>query len=426
MSQGGWQLELRCFAVVVAGGLVLGWLLGFPLAGLALVLVIQTLFWLFQLCRIHRWLLKPQERVPESTGIWGEVYDQIYHLQRRNRESHARLQSTVDYLQDSFAAVREGIVMVNEEGAIEWHNQAAAVLLGLQYPRDQGQALLNLVRIPEFNHYFLSGDFSEPLQLRLNGDVLQVLQFEITPFGMGDRLIFVRDVTEFERLEQMRRDFVGNVSHELRTPLTVLKGYLDTMQANSDEVGARFLRPLQQMEQQTVRMENLLKDLLWLSRIEGMRRQDEHIDIDMPALINELRDELATSHPQRQLQLDVDQTCICRIRGDRQELHSAVSNLILNAYKYSADDTLVFVGWKRRGETCVLSVRDSGVGIAAAHIPRITERFYRVDDSRSSATGGTGLGLAIVKHVVAAHSARLHIESETGKGSTFSIEFMAL
>lgn len=418
---GSWLLEVQRLGLVIIAGGAVGWLFGHPFLGMALVMLTQVAYWLYQLLRIHRWLDDPEQSPPEGLGIWGEVYDQIYHLQRRNRESYARLQSTVDYLQDSFAAMRDGVVMVDEDGAIEWSNAAAQHLLGLQYPRDRGQSLLNLVRIPEFHRYILAGEFSEPLQLRVSGEAPQVLQIEVTPFGDGDRLVFVRDITKMARLEQMRRDFVGNVSHELRTPLTVIKGYIDTILANSDNLDARFVRPLEQMDQQAQRMENLLKDLLWLSRIEGVRNRAKQERVDVVALLEELEDELQTSHPERrlELQLDTHQT----VQGDYRELHSAVSNLVLNAFKYSPDETLVTVSWRQRGERCELSVRDRGIGIPESHIPRVTERFYRVDDSRSSRSGGTGLGLAIVKHVAAAHRAELKIDSAAGQGSTFTLVF---
>nr|WP_241263388.1 phosphate regulon sensor histidine kinase PhoR [Parahaliea mediterranea] len=420
---GSWLLEVQRLGLLILAGAAIGWLFDRPFVGVALVTVVYAAHWLHQLLRIRRWLEDPEQSPPEGLGIWGEVYDQIYHLQRRNREGYARLQSMVDYLQDSFAAMRDGVVMVDEGGAIEWSNAAAQHLLGLQYPRDRGQSLLNLVRIPEFHKYFLAGQYAEPLQLRLSGETQQVLQCEVTPFGAGDRLVFVRDITKMARLEQMRRDFVGNVSHELRTPLTVIKGYLDTILANSDQLDRRFVRPLQQMEQQAGRMENLLKDLLWLSRIESVRSQDKYEMVDMVALLEELADELQTSHPGRRLEIQLETRD--RIKGDYRELHSAISNLVLNAFKYSDDDSLVTVSWRRRGEHCLLSVQDRGIGIAENHIPRITERFYRVDDSRSSQTGGTGLGLAIVKHVAAAHRAELSVDSKPGVGSTFSLAFPA-
>ena len=231
----------------------------------------------------------------------------------------------------------------------------------------------------------------------------------------------MRDVTDRVRLEQMRRDFVGNVSHELRTPLTVIKGYIDTILGMGADLDPRFTRPLEQMDQQAERMENLLKDLLWLSRIESVRSEAKTGQVDVAALLKELREDISKGFPGRDIELQCDTSET--VRGDFRELHSAISNLVINALKYSEADDKVVVRWSREGDELRLSVRDEGMGIDPAHIPRLTERFYRVDDSRSSRTGGTGLGLAIVKHVAAAHDAELRIESRLGEGSTFTLVF---
>ena len=222
-------------------------------------------------------------------------------------------------------------------------------------------------------------------------------------------------------MEQVRRDFVGNVSHELRTPLTVISGYLGSFLADEQGFAPRYTKALRQMVQQADRMESLLKDLLWLSRIESEEREIKHERVNVRALLQELRDELAAVQSPCRLQLQLETEC--QVAGDYRELYSAVSNLVTNAMKYSPADSPVTVSWRLHGDKLRLAVIDQGVGIEAAHIPRLTERFYRVDDSRSSASGGTGLGLAIVKHVAAAHDARLLIESNLGEGSTFILEF---
>jgi two-component system phosphate regulon sensor histidine kinase PhoR len=222
-------------------------------------------------------------------------------------------------------------------------------------------------------------------------------------------------------MENIRKEFVANVSHELRTPLTVISGYLATFLADTSKLDPRYVKPLQQMLQQAERMENLLKDLLWLSRIESGRGAEKHSQTDIGSLLAELRDELKASRPGRALELDV--ATDYKVPGNYRELYSAVSNLVLNAMKYSAEGSVVKIKWCKRDGSFYLSVADQGIGIDAAHIPRLTERFYRVEDSRSSATGGTGLGLAIVKHVAVSHGARLQIESKLGVGSTFSLVF---
>ena len=420
---GSWRGELRKLLLVLAGSGALGWILGYPLAMLTLGLALISLIWLYQIWRMRRWLEAPEQTPPESFGIWGVVYDTIYRLQRENREARSRLQSTVDYLQSSFSSMRDGVIILTQSGAIEWSNDAARALLGLEYPRDRGQPILNLVRLPEFHDYFLAGAYAEPLQVRLKETPTRYLQLEITTFADGDFLLFVRDVTRMLQMEQMRRDFVGNVSHELRTPLTVFRGYLETLTAAGDALDARVRKALDQMELQARRMENLLDDLLWLSRIESVRSEKKTDTVDIAGLLEELREELQHSFPERLVSLRLDSSE--RVAGDYRELHSAVSNLVLNAIKYSDKDRPVLVHWRRAGGELLLSVVDEGIGIEEEHLPRLTERFYRVDESRSSQTGGTGLGLAIVKHVAASHRADLRIDSVPGRGSTFTLAFGA-
>ena len=420
-SQAAWRAELRRLLLLMAVALLVGWVLGLVWPVLSIVLALALGRWLWQMRRLLGWLADPSQEPPEALGFWGDLYDRLYALQRKAQEREGELKSRLNYLQDSLSSMHDGAVMVTYGGAIEWSNDAAQRLLGLRYPADRGQALLNLVRLPAFYRYYIAGAFDDPLQVRMQGEREQVLQFAVTLFGNGDRLVFVRDVTKEAHLEQMRRDFVGNVSHELRTPLTVIKGYLEMILASAQQLEPRFRRPLEQMSQQTDRMESLLKDLLWLSRLESVRTQSRREQVDVALLLQELVIELHTLYPERSLELTVDTGQ--KVAGDYRELHSAVSNLILNAFKYSPDDTSVTVLWRQHESELLLSVQDRGIGIDAVHLPRLTERFYRVDDSRSSATGGTGLGLAIVKHVAAGHLAELRIVSTPGKGSTFTLAF---
>jgi two-component system phosphate regulon sensor histidine kinase PhoR len=416
-----WVAAATRIVALTALAALLGWYYGYPLEAVVLTLGGLVGFWLYQLQRVQTWLQDPQQPPPDIYGIWGDLLAQIYLHQRNNRDIQLRLQDSVKYLQDSFSSMRDGVVMVDEQGAIKWCNRAVQPLLGLRYPDDTGQTLTNLVRAPEFNAYFLEGEYGAPLQYCSNGDTRSHLQMEISRFGESERLLFVRDISAAVRMEEIRRDFVANVSHELRTPLTVITGYLGTFLTDTESFSPSYTRALRQMEQQAGRMENLLKDLLLLSRIESEEREDKRELVDVCGLLQELRDELAGTNPQRALVLELNTDR--RIHGDYRELYSAVSNLVNNAIKYSPEDCPVAVTWQEQGTGLQLQVRDFGLGIESIHIPRLTERFYRVDDSRSSATGGTGLGLAIVKHVAAAHHARLLIESKPGEGSTFSLVF---
>lgn len=418
---GSWRAELRKLLLVLTASAVIGWLTGLTIEMLCLGLAGVAGNWLWQLRRMRLWLVDPNQEPPESSGIWGLVYDTIYGLQRENREARGRLQSTVDYLRSSFASMRDGVVILTQSGAIEWSNDSAAGFLGLQYPRDRGQPVLNLLRWPSFHDYFVEGDFTQPLQLPSAANPRQILQIEITTFAGGDFLLFVRDVTRIVQTEQMRRDFVGNVSHELRTPLTVFKGYLDTIAGAEAFAEPRMQKALAQMGGQVQRMESLLSDLLWLSRIESEREERKSEAVDMAALLKELHEELKLSFPERLLVLEIEShECVM---GDYPELRSAVSNLVINAFKYSDESEPVSVGWSGAGDRLILAVRDRGIGIEEHHLSRITERFYRVDESRSQSTGGTGLGLAIVKHVAMSHRAELVVESEPGRGSVFSLQF---
>jgi two-component system phosphate regulon sensor histidine kinase PhoR len=417
-----WYASAVRILLIVTLSIALGSIYGYALEAATLALLVLVCFGMYQLHRLQLWLQKPNESPPDAYGIWGDLVSRIYSHQRVNSEAQAHLQSTVEYLQDSFAAMRDGVVMVDDQGAIKWLNRAVEPLLGLRYPEDTGQTLTNLVRSPEFNYYFLGRDYSRPLEYLAVGDKSRIyLRVEITRFGEGERLLFIRDVSSAVRMEQMRRDFVANVSHELRTPLTVISGYLSTFLENAQELPSRYVKPLHQMSQQAQRMENMLKDLLWLSRIESENRAESRELIDVRGMLQELQDELAEVYPESTVTLDLASDI--KIQGDYRQLYSAVSNLASNAIKYSPPGSPVTIRWMVKDGNLALQVQDNGIGIDSVHIPRLTERFYRVDDSRNSATGGTGLGLAIVKHVAAAHGARLQIQSKLGEGSTFTLLF---
>jgi two-component system phosphate regulon sensor histidine kinase PhoR len=408
-------------ALLIAIAAGIGWFYGRPLVAVAVALLALVAYWLLQLRRVQFWLQDPLQPPPDVHGIWGDILSQFYRQQRRERENQARLQSTLDYFRDCFSSMREGVVIVDARGVIGWSNAAATRLTGLRYPEDAGQHIANLVRVPAFHSYLDAGDYDTPLQYPVTGDEGRYLEVQVNRFGKGDRLLFFRDVSAVLRMEQIRRDFVANVSHELRTPLTVITGYLGTFLSDTDSLPARYIKPMQQMTQQAVRMETLLKDLLWLSRIESEERDEKRERVDIGALLEELQDELLTSYPERKVKLLLETDH--KVSGNYLELHSAVSNLVVNAMKYSPDDSVVTVSWREVEGEYHLTVEDAGVGVDPVHLPRLTERFYRVDDSRAGSTGGTGLGLAIVKHVAVSHDARLRIDSTPGHGSRFTLVF---
>ncbi len=416
-----WSQEiLRIIALVFVAVFVFSFWSS-ALLGLAVGLLLIVVYFLTQLLRVQKWLNSEEADPPESTGVWGGIFDHIYRMQRQNEEAQARLESALDYLQDSLKSMRDAAVIVDKRGAIAWINHSAHLMLGIRAPEDVGRPLLNLLRSPELADYVDNADFSRPLRLDPSPEQERCLLFEISSFGEGDRLIFVRDNTQQYRLELMRRDFVSDVSHELRTPLTVIKGYIETLLDSYPLHDERLKKTFVQVCFQTDRMESLLKDLIWLAQIESFENEEKSTKVELAEVIKEVSDDLTAAWPNRDIELRLDESI--SVHGDYRELHSAVSNLMVNALNYGNDSAPVRVSWQTQGASAVMSVEDEGDGIETQHLARLTERFYRVDHSRSQKTGGTGLGLAIVKHVAMSHDAELKIESEVGRGSRFQLIF---
>ncbi|HSC82267.1 MAG TPA: phosphate regulon sensor histidine kinase PhoR [Pseudomonas sp.] len=417
-------LARRLLLLLLACGL-LGLISGQYAWALVLGLGAYLAWNLKQLLRLQHWLRTRQADAapPEGYGLWGEVFDNIYHLQRRDQRVRGRLQAVIDRVQESTAALRDAVIMLDSDGNLEWWNRAAETLLGLKTPQDSGQPITNLVRHPRFKEYFEQGNFRDTLELPSPINDRQRLQLQITQYGNREHLMLVRDVTRLHQLEQMRKDFVANVSHELRTPLTVITGYLETLQDNVENVNPRWLRALQQMQQQGARMQNLLNDLLLLAKLEATDYPSDNLPVAVDLLLLSIKNDaqaLSATHNHR-ISLEADASL--KLKGSEAELRSAFSNLVFNAVKYSPDEGDIRIRWWGDEQGAHFSVTDSGIGIEAKHLPRLTERFYRVDSSRSASTGGTGLGLAIVKHVLLRHRARLDITSVPGKGSTFTCHF---
>jgi two-component system phosphate regulon sensor histidine kinase PhoR len=377
------------------------------------------------LLRLHDWLRhhKPDEPPPDGYGLWGEVFDSIYHLQRRDQRVRGRLQAVIDRVQESTAALKDAVIMLDSEGNLEWWNRAAETLLGLKTPQDSGQPVTNLVRHPRFKEYFELANYAEPLEIPSPVNDRLRIQMLITRYGNNEHLMLVRDVTRLHLLEQMRKDFVANVSHELRTPLTVICGYLETLLDNVEEVNPRWVRALQQMQQQGGRMQTLLNDLLLLAKLEATDYPSDNQPVAVPALLQSIKNDAQALSGAKNQEITLDVESEWSLKGSEAELRSAFSNLIFNAVKYTPAEGKIRIRWWADGRGAHLSVQDSGIGIDPKHIPRLTERFYRVDSSRASNTGGTGLGLAIVKHVLLRHRGALEINSVPGKGSVFICNF---
>ena len=400
---------------------------GTPGALLAAAAVLATLlvYHLRHIALLARWLRNPDpETLPPGRGLWDEVFGDLYRMLRRQRQSESRLTASLEEFQQAGAAMPDGLVILKADHRIEWCNPVAEQHFGLDRNRDLGQSITYLVRQPQFVDYLKQENYSEPLILRQFRGGEYVLSVQLVPYGDAQTLVLSRDVTDRERVETMRRDFVANVSHELRTPLTVLCGFLETITDAGVKDGELLRRSLPLMTEQARRMQRLVEDLLTLSRLESSHNPPREEEIDVPGLGRDLyHDALALSAGRHRVLLDV--ATGDWLLGAEEELRSAFGNLISNAVRYTPERGEVEIAWRRDGAEGRFSVRDSGIGIAAHHIARLTERFYRVDRGRSRETGGTGLGLAIVKHVLNRHHARLEIVSEPGRGSTFSAVFPA-
>ncbi|MDW5375871.1 phosphate regulon sensor histidine kinase PhoR [Halomonas sp. HP20-15] len=425
-----WTNELWRLGYLVGGLGLLGWVLGEPGWGLAVGLGLFVFIHLRHLRELYVWLTyHPGREPPVGSGVWGDLFDRLYKYQKSQRLTQQRLRDVIRRVQESSEAMRDSVVMLDSRGDLEWWNSAAERMLGLQTRHDRGQHITNLLRAPRFVDYFNARDYREPLTLPspLRDDL--ILQFQITLYGDDERLVMARDITRLHRLEQMRRDFVANVSHELRTPLTVLAGYLETYAAMTEDMPAerlppRWQRGLSQMQQQTTRMQNLVDDLLLLSRLETDHRLEQESRVDVAALLEQVAvDTRALTDEGHVVRVEIETNQA--LSGIEQELRSALSNLAFNAVRYTPPGSTVTLRWRPWQAGAALEVEDDGEGIDPVHIPRLTERFYRVDQGRSKATGGTGLGLAIVKHVLLRHDAQLEIVSQPGEGALFRCVFPA-
>jgi two-component system phosphate regulon sensor histidine kinase PhoR len=413
-------------AILAAAAIVLAFAGGaWAFAVLAVGWGIVLAYHVVNLDRLVGWASgKPDAAVPESGGSWHAAWSAIYRRARHGRAHERDLTHTIERFQSAAEAIPDGMVVLDASNRIKWANRRAEALLGLDAAQDHGAPLANLVRHPEFVRYLESGDRSDGIVMDSHRDPGVTLAIQVVPFGIAERLLIARDITQLESVARMRRDFIANVSHELKTPLTVISGFVETLQElDLDErQRARFL---QLMREQAASMQRLVEDLLTLSALESEHNPlgDERFAM-VPLLLAVSADAKSLSKGNHETSLDLGDAAT--IVGSREELASAFGNLVSNAIRYTPPGGAIRLAWRIDPDgSGVFSVTDSGIGIAAEHIPRLTERFYRVDRSRSRATGGTGLGLAIVKHVLLRHQASLEIASEPGKGSVFAVRLPA-
>ncbi len=403
------------------------------LLGASLVCLFTVLIDLWKGQKIVVWLRHSNvQQPPDMDGIWGDLIDRMRRiLNEQRRQTQAEQKRLQDFLQ-AIQASPNGVVLLDPEGKIEWCNQTAALHLGMDAKRDLMQHVVHLVRDPVFKKYMASEDHAGEVVIDGRNSSFQKLvklSVQLHDYGENRQLLLTRDVTELAQADAMRRDFVANVSHEIRTPLTVMSGFIETLQSLPLEQQERD-QYLGLMAVQALRMQDLVNDLLILSQLEGNSLPSTNDAVDLTSMMSTIESEArGLSAAQREegelaheIQIVVPQDL--KLLGAAKELHSAISNLINNAVRYTPAGGLITATWEILSDQRVqLAVVDTGPGIASEHLPRLTERFYRVDRSRSRESGGTGLGLAIVKHVMQRHGGELKIESELGKGSKFSLIF---
>ena len=386
-------------------------------------LLVYVVWNLYNLNKLNKWLAKPSKQSPEAIGIWDEIYYQLYNLYKRQRKARRKLTSMLGRFQKSTQALPYATIVLNELHEISWFNPAAKQLFNLRSRIDIGQRIDNLIRQPEFAQYLLKKQYKKPLKFSLQK---KKVILSITRYSGGQYLISARDITSLSQIDKMRRNFISNASHELRTPLTVISGYVEFLSHNAkDETKI----PLERIEQQIIRMNKIISELIELARLESSATIDFSVKVKIDSLMNDVYAEATSLDNNRhQIELDIDTQNLTRIDtlylyGSYDELRMALSNLLTNAIRYTPQggDIKLFVS--ANDAAISVGVQDSGDGIDYKHIPRLTERFYRVDEGRSREVGGTGLGLAIVKHVLDRHNANLYIQSEPGKGSIFRCDF---
>ncbi|MGH8173505.1 MAG: phosphate regulon sensor histidine kinase PhoR [Rhodanobacteraceae bacterium] len=414
------NLFWRIGVAYAAAALIGTWLHALPLCLLAVTAVVLV-FGIVRLAQLGRWLDSGQ-RAPNATGtgIWAE----IQHLIARRRQSafneKRHLVGLLRAFRDAAAALPDAVIALDNDHRIEWFNHAARTLLGLEYPQDIGGHVTNLLRAPRLVDWLHTGGADPLTDLPAPGDENIRLNLRLIRYAGDQSLLIARDVSQLMRLEQVRRDFVANVSHELRTPLTVVHGYLDLIEPEQMQEYEPILRELRN---QSRRMTQIVEDLLTLSRLEAQNEIPTERVVMRPLVEALRREALALSHGEHTIV--VEQIGTHDLRGSTKDLHSAFSNLVSNAVRYTPAGGRITLRWESDANGGRLSVIDTGQGIPAQHLPRLTERFYRVSTSRSRETGGTGLGLSIVKHVLQLHQARLEISSEIGVGSVFACVFGA-
>ena len=411
-------------AVVLSLGAFAGWLTGNVPIGLLVALSAYVMWLHIHMAKLLNWLRNRKEHEPpEVSGIFEDVAHEIDYLRERNKKRKKKLRSYLQQFQQATRALPDATLVLDESDAVKWANSAARETLGIRWPEDVDQRITNLVRNPELIPFLENKKEGASIDIAGPLDASNHLSVRLAPYGKNRWIFVARDISQLHRAHEIRKDFVANVSHELRTPLTVVRGFLETMSDQEEICPPIWEGPFEQMLSHTLRMESLVEDLLMLSKLEsGAGLRDPEM-VPIPKLITDIQQVAGATEKGKERLFAFELDPELNITGSPKELHSAFSNLIFNAINYTEPRDVIEISWFRDEAGAHFAVKDNGIGIGAEHIPRLTERFYRVGSSRDREQGGTGLGLAIVKHVMNRHGGTLHIESELGKGSVFRCDF---
>ena len=410
--------------IILVLSAVVGFLFDQTFLFVAFSAVVILIWHYHHLFKLITWLWRSKAiSPPESEGVWGRIYDGLYHQTKKHRKKQKALNAKIRQFRDGAEALPDAALVLSEDLIIEWGNKKAQRLLGIRWPGDIGQRIDNLLRFPEFSQYLETANFEVPCHIPSPINAELILELRLMAYGTDQVLFLARDVSKIHRLEEMRRDFVANVSHELKTPLTVVRGYVEMVQITDHALDPYWQKVFNTMETQVSRMDRLVEQLLILSRVEINIDEDDKQLINMPKLIHALVEDSKWLNQEKNHQITANIADSLVIEGIDSEIKSACLNLISNAISYTPANGNIHILWQMDGNKAKFSVKDDGPGIRPENVNRITERFFRVDKSRSRDTGGSGLGLAIVKHVLNHHHAELSINSKWGVGSEFIIYF---
>lgn len=422
------RITARALLTRIISGLIASAIVGYLIGQTFLVVSLVTiglLAWHYShLFKLIQWLWQGKSiSPPQANGVWGRIYDGLYRRIRKQRQKQKQLNERIRKFRDGAEALPDAALVLSHELNILWGNKKASQLLGVRWPGDVGQRIDNLIRFPEFSKYLEDGDFESPCLIISPINTELQLELRMMAYGSDQILLLARDISKIQRLEEMRRDFVANVSHELKTPLTVVRGYVEMVQASDSALEPHWQKAFSTIETQVSRMDRLVEQLLVLSRVENNVDSDNHHQVDLSRLILTIVEDAQWLNQEKKHVIHSDIAPDISLEGNEHELKSACLNLLSNAIAYTPENGVIDVTLRIDGNKIRFSVKDNGPGIKPEHVNRLTERFFRVDKSRSRNTGGSGLGLAIVKHVLNHHHGELSIESDWQQGSEFIIFF---